>query len=81
MERILASIIALLLLCAGDGFAQTGPSSAGESALTEQDKEIIQLMEMLNHMDLLSDMELLEDFDVLTKEEDNKGDTDDKNKD
>ena len=49
--------------------AETGQLSDDTSVITDEDREIAEMMEMLALMEILKEMELMKDYDLFAEEE------------
>ena len=69
MNRLLLLMLFLLLgWPKGQALAEKTASQASTETISEEDMEIIKIIEVLNHMDLLENLDLLKDFDLLTED-------------
>ena len=73
MNRLFLFFLFLVLgWLGGPALAEEITAPAAVEKISEEDMEIIKIMDVLNHMDLLENLDLLKDFDLLTEDNDDE---------
>ena len=70
MRKFIIKIIILILLVSGTNvMADEDHKTSEKPVITDEDKEIAEILEMLKLMEILKEMELIKDYDLFAEEE------------